>query len=52
MLIYGTKLVVLPFRKEIYAEDVEGIMEGDEKTAKTRFVVNQSNTCHYGKIIP
>jgi len=36
MLIYGTKLVVLPFRKDVYSEDVDSIMEGDEST-KTRF---------------
>jgi hypothetical protein len=37
MLIYGTKLVVLPFRKDVYSEDVEGIMDGDEQGTKTRY---------------
>ncbi|XP_052231440.1 cleavage and polyadenylation specificity factor subunit 1-like isoform X1 [Dreissena polymorpha] len=42
MLIYGTKLVVLPFRKDVYSEDVEGIMDGDEQGTKTRYPIQNS----------
>lgn len=42
MLIYGTKLVVLPFHKDVYSEDVESIMDGDEKSAKTRYPIQNS----------
>lgn len=43
MLIYGTKLVVLPFRKDVYSEDVESYIEGeDEKTTKTRYPIQNS----------
>ncbi|XP_053401547.1 cleavage and polyadenylation specificity factor subunit 1-like [Mercenaria mercenaria] len=42
MLIYGTKLVVLPFRKDVYSEDVESIMEGDEKSTKARYPIQNS----------
>ena len=36
MLIYGTKLVVLPFQKDMYSEDMESMMSEEEKGTKTR----------------
>ena len=37
MLIYGTKLVVLPFQKDVYSEDMEGMMSEEDKGTKTRY---------------
>ncbi|WAR13668.1 CPSF1-like protein [Mya arenaria] len=42
MLIYGTKLVVLPFRKDVYSEDVDVMIDGDDHAHKTRYPIQNS----------
>jgi len=37
MLIYGTKLVVLPFKKDVLSEDVDGMIEAEESASKSRY---------------
>ena len=42
MLIYGTKLVILPFQKDVYSDEVETMMTEGEKGPKTRSVSNHT----------
>ena len=40
MLVYGTRLVILPFRKDVACDDAEGIMSGSKTPIMSSYIID------------